>query len=173
MTDYFVEHVLDPRSSSKALFEAKRRQQINEQNKLTGRNSAPAFGAIALQMHLLGARGELATAQYLNLEHFVFQDELPVRGSVDLPPNIDVKTRSKHWMDLVVQLDDDPKKIFVHATAEDNRVRLHGWGYGERLMKPVFHKDPAKGRPAYFVRPWALQPMQLLKDILIDLSYSK
>jgi len=171
LADFFVEHILDLRSTTKASFEAKRRQTINEEKKLAGRNFAPAIGAVALEMHLLGAKGELAAAQYLNLENFVFQEELPVRGSVDLPPNIDVKTRSKHWMDLVIQLDDDPKKIFIHATAEDNRVRLHGWAYGEKIMKPIFHKDPAKGRPAYFVRPWALQPMQLLKDIIIDLNY--
>ena len=173
MNIFFADHFLDERSTAKATAEAKRRQLVNETSGLKGRNSAPANGDISLAMHVLGAKGELAVAQYLNIEDEVFQDQIPTRGSVDLPPNIDVKTRSRHWMDLVVQLDDSPKKIFVHATCENDFVRLHGWTYGERVMKDCFKQDPAGGRPAYFVRASVLHSMSLLKDFLIDLGYTK
>jgi hypothetical protein len=76
-------------------------------------------------------------------------------------------------MDLVVQLDDNPNKVFVHATSEDNVVRLHGWSYGHRVMKDQFKGDPAQGRPAFFVRAWALHPMQTLQGIVSDLGYTK
>jgi len=170
---FYVDYFLDNNSVAKATREANRRQLANQTVGLKGRNSAPDSGDISLAMHVLGAKGELAVAQYLNIEHEVFKDKIPTRGSVDLPPNIDVKTRSKHWMDLVVQLDDNPKKIFVHATCEDNFVRLHGWTYGERVMKDFFRKDPAGGRPAYFVRASVLHSISLLKDFLIDLGYAK
>ena len=173
MDNIFVDYLLDPASVVKAVTEGERRQRTNEALKLAGRNFGPAFGSKALDIHVLGAKGELAVAQYLKLEPHVFQDETPTRGSVDLPPNIDVKTRSKHWMDLVVQLDDNPSKVFVHATSEDDVVRLHGWSYGNRVMKPCFIQDPAQGRPAYFVSSWALHPMHLLKEFVADLGYSK
>ena len=173
MNIFYVDHFLDKTSTAKATAEAKRRQLVNEASGLKGRNFAPAAGDISLAMHVLGAKGELAVAEYLNIEGEVFQDQIPTRGSVDLPPNIDVKTRSRHWMDLVVQLDDSPKKIFVHATCENDFVRLHGWTYGERVMKDCFKKDPAGGRPAYFVRASVLHPMSLLKDFLVDLGYTK
>lgn len=167
----YVDHLLNTPSLVKAVSEGERRQRTNEALRLTGRNMGPSTGLKALDIHVLGAKGELAVAQYLNLEAHVFQDEIPTRGSIDLPPNIDVKTRSKHWMDLVIQLDDSPSKVFVHATSEDDVVRLHGWTYGERVMKAAFHQDPAKGRPAYFVRSWALFPMSQLQAIIADLRY--
>ena len=173
MTTPYVDHCLNDLSIKKATLEAERRQRVNESFQLKGRNSAPAAGDSALRMHVLGAKGELAVAQYLNIEDEVFKDLMPSRGSIDLPPNIDVKTRSKHWMDLVVQLDDDPHKIFVHATSEDRNVRLHGWTYGSRVMKNCFQKDPANGRPAYFVASSVLHPMALLRSFLVDLGYSK
>jgi hypothetical protein len=169
----YIDYPLDDPSLDKAQKEAARRQLVNETCGLKGRNFAPAIGDISLSMHVLGAKGELAVAQYLNVEDEVFKDQIPTRGSVDLPPNIDVKTRSRHWMDLVVQLDDDPQKIFVHATSENDFVRLHGWTYGHRVMKPCFQQDPAGGRPAYFVRASVLHSMSLLKDFLVDLGYSK
>lgn len=173
MNTFFVDHCLDERSVLKATKEGQRRQLVNETSGLKGRNYAPAAGNLSLSIHLLGAKGELALAQYLNMEDEVFKDQIPTRGSVDLPPNIDVKTRSRHWMDLVVQLDDNPQKVFVHATCENNFVRLHGWTYGHRVMKDCFQQDPAGGRPAYFVRASVLHSMSLLKDILTDLRYSK
>jgi hypothetical protein len=167
----YIDHLLDTPSLVKAVSEGERRQRTNEALRLVGRNMGPSTGSKALDIHVLGAKGELAVAQYLNLEAHVFQDETPTRGSVDLPPNIDVKTRSKHWMDLVIQVDDSRTKVFVHATSEDDVVRLHGWTYGGRVMKAAFYQDPAKGRPAYFVRPWALFPMPQLQAIIADLRY--
>ena len=173
MDETYVDHLLDHISLVKAVTEGERRQRTNESLRLVGRNFGPASGSKALDIHVLGAKGELAVAQYLNLESHVFQDETPTRGSVDLPPNIDVKTRSKHWMDLVVQLDDNSSKVFVHATSENDVVRLHGWSYGNRIMKSCFVQDPAQGRPAYFVSSWALHPMGSLKEFVADLGYCK
>jgi hypothetical protein len=165
----FHEHCLDVFSLTKAECEGKRRQEVNEKKKLTGRNSGAAAGPRALEMHILGAKGELAVAQYLGLEPCVFQDLVPSRGSYDIPPNIDVKTRSQHWMDLVVQIDDSSNKVFVHATCVDSNVQMHGWAYGYEIMQPKYKKDPARGRPAYFVPFSALRPMPLLQDIILDL----
>lgn len=169
-SSHYIEQSLDPIVLEKAIAEANRRQETNEGLGLLGRNAGPASGNKALEIHVLGAKGELATACFLGIESQIFKDKTPKRGSVDLPPNIDVKTRSKHWMDLVVQLDDDPYKVFVHATCQDHIVRLHGWSYGHRIMKDQFKLDPAHGRPAYFVKPAVLHSMHDLRGIIHDLN---
>jgi hypothetical protein len=63
MSDFFVSHDLDPDSLAKAVFEGERRQSINERMGLVGRNMGPASGSKALDIHVLGAKGELAAAQ--------------------------------------------------------------------------------------------------------------
>ena len=153
--------------------EAFRRQTINETQNRRGRNNAPDSGAIALLNHETGSIGEMACAKYLNLKDHLYKDLIPIRGSVDLPPNIDVKTAHKHRHNLIVQLDEVRSKIVVHATYEGEEVQLHGWTYVSRVAKDCFIKEPVPNRAAYFVTPSVLHSMQLLNDFLIDLGYSK
>lgn len=144
--------------------EAKRRQSINEHFGLKGRNGGPEEGEKALRAHLLGAAGELAVADYLHLRQFLYQETTATRGSYDLPPNIDVKTRSAHWHDLICQLDEKPDKILVLVTIQHKQTLIHGWIKSSDAMQDQWKKDPAKGRPAYFVPKEALQPLLLLKN---------
>lgn len=141
-----------------ALAEADRRQAFNERRNTVGRNGGAAQGDLALFYHKLGAAGEVAVASYLGLKEHLFKDKSPVRGSCDLPFNIDVKTRAKHDYDLIVQLDDNSDKIYWLVTIEKKEVRIHGWIHHADCVKPEFIKDPAKGRPAYFV------PKEMLND---------
>lgn len=144
--------------------EAKRRQAINERSGLKGRNGGPEEGEKALRAHLLGAAGELAVADCLHLRRFLYQETTATRGSYDLPPNIDVKTRSAHWHDLICQLDEKPDKILVLVTIQHKQTLIHGWIKSSDAMQDQWKKDPAKGRPAYFVPKEALQPLPLLKN---------
>lgn len=145
-----------------ALAEADRRQRINEAAGRRGRNRGPERGSVALQKHQIGAGGELAVALYLGLEHSVFQDTNPVRGSSDLPGKIDVKTRPCHSWDLLVQLDDDLDKTYVLVTIQSKRIFIHGWIHGSR-MKPEWIKEYAVGRPCYCVPQNQLHPIEELK----------
>ncbi len=136
--------------------EALRRQRVNEQKGLKGRNKGPADGGKALFFHQLGAAGELAVADFLHLRRFLYQETEAIRGSFDLPPNIDVKTRSRHDYDLICQLDEKPGKTLVLVTIQNKITLLHGWIRSEDAMKEQWKKDPAGGRPAYFVPQSAL-----------------
>lgn len=146
--------------------EAARRQGINEKKRLKGRNGGPASGDKALFFHKLGAAGELAVADYLGLRSFLYQETEAKRGSVDLPPNIDIKTRSRHDYDLICQLDEKPGKILVLVTIQNKTTLLHGWIRSEDAMQQQWKKDPARGRPAYFVPQSALFP-------LVDLRHAQ
>ncbi len=144
-----------------AMEEGIRRQSVNEAQRLRGRNGGASFGSKALEIHLLGAAGEVAVASYLGLKEHLFKETNAKRDSDDLP-GIDVKTRSKASYDLIVQRQSDPNRKFVLVTIENRQTLLHGWCYGQEGMKEIYWADPARGRPAYFVPQSALRPMETL-----------
>jgi hypothetical protein len=117
-------------------------------------------------MHELGTLGEMAVAEYLGLSDQVFNESEPVWGSADLPQNIEVKTRSRHWHDLIIQKNERPDKIIVLVTIERNETRLQGWCRAGDVMLDEYWDDPAGGRAAYFVPKNLLQPAETLKDLL-------
>jgi hypothetical protein len=147
-----------------AMEEGMRRQGVNEARGLRGRNGGAWQGNKALDIHLLGAAGEVAVASYLGLKEHLFKETEAKRGSDDLPGGIDVKTRSKSRYDLIVQKQEDPKKVFVMVTIENQQTLLQGWCYGHEAMKEEYWADPARGRPAYFVPKEALHSMDTLLD---------
>lgn len=116
---------------------------------------------MALTIHLLGAAGEMAVASHLGLKEFLYKETEAKRGSCDLP-SIDVKTRSRHSYDLIVQKNESPNKKFVLVTIEHKKTLIHGWICGNDAMKEEYWSDPAGGRPAYFVPKTALMPMSTL-----------
>jgi hypothetical protein len=73
-----------------------------------------------------------------------------------------LKPGSKSRYDLIVQKQEDPKKVFVMVTIENQQTLLHGWCYGHEAMKEEYWADPARGRPAYFVPKEALHSMDAL-----------
>lgn len=135
-----------------------RRQRVNEAKGLRGRNKGAWRGDKALEIHLLGAAGEVAVASYLGLKEHLFKETEARRGSDDLP-GIDVKTRSKHKYDLIVQRNENPEKKFVLVTIEGQKTLIHGWCWGHEAMQEQYWADPARGRPAYFIPKEALQSM--------------
>ena len=158
-----IEFVFTPEERQQAMEEGLRRQGVNESKGLRGRNGGAWKGSKALDIHLLGAAGEVAVASYLNLKHELFKETEARRGSDDLPGGIDVKTRSKHSYDLIVQKNEDPRKKFVLVTVQDQKTLLHGWCYGEEAMDEKYWADPARGRPAFFVPKTVLRSMESLK----------
>jgi hypothetical protein len=157
-----IDFVFSDEERSLAMEEGMRRQAVNEAKGLRGRNRGPRFGDKALQVHLLGAAGEVAVASYLGLKHELFKEKEARRGSDDLP-GMDIKTRSKHSYDLIVQKNEDPGQRFVLVTIQDQKTLLHGWCWGREAMKDEFWADPARGRPAYFVGQSFLRSMESLK----------
>ena len=156
-----ISFVFTPEEKQAAMEEGMRRQAVNEAKRLRGRNGGASFGSRALDIHLLGAAGEMAVASYLGMKHELYKEVEAKRGSDDLP-GIDVKTRSKSRYDLIVQKNEDPSKKFVLVTIENQQTLLHGWCYGHEGMDARYWADPARGRPAYFVPQSALHPMETL-----------
>jgi hypothetical protein len=113
-------------------------------------------------VHLLGAAGEMAVASFLGMKEHLYKEKEARRGSDDLP-GMDIKTRSRHSFDLIVQKNENPDQRFVLVTIEDQKTLLHGWCYGEEAMQDRFWADPARGRPAYFVGQSFLRSMESLK----------
>lgn len=156
-----IEFVFSEEERTQAMEEGMRRQAVNEAKGLRGRNKGPRFGDKALEVHLLGAAGEMAVASHLGLKHELYKETEAKRGSNDLP-GIDVKTRSRHSYDLIVQKNEDPGKKFILVTIEKQRTLIHGWCYGREAMEERYWADPARGRPAYFVPKEALRPIDTL-----------
>ena len=145
-----IEFVFSEEERKQAMEEGQRRQAVNEAKGLRGRNRGAWRGDKALEIHLLGAAGEMAVASYLGMKEHLFKESEAKRGSDDLP-GIDVKTRSKSCYDLIVQKNENPSKKFVLVTIENQQTLLHGWCYGHEAMQEQYWADPARGRPAYFV----------------------
>lgn len=141
--------------------EGMRRQGVNEAQGLRGRNGGAWKGSKALDIHLLGAAGEVAVASYLGMKEHLFKETEARRGSDDLP-GIDVKTRSKSHYDLIVQRQSEPSRKFVLVTIENQQTLLWGWCYGHEASQKHFWADPARGRPAFFVPKNYLHSMETL-----------
>ena len=157
-----VEFVFTEEERQQAVAEGLRRQGFNESKGLRGRNGGAWKGSKALDIHLLGAAGEMAVASYLGLKEHLFKETEAKRGSCDLPGNIDVKTRSKSAYDLIVQKGEDGQRIFVLVTIERQETLIWGWCYGYEALQERFWADPARGRPAFFVPKEFLHSMETL-----------
>jgi hypothetical protein len=156
-----IEFVFTEEERILAKQEGIRRQDVNAAKGLRGRNGGAWQGSKALDIHLLGAAGEMAVASHLGVKDLLYKETQAKKGSDDLP-GIDIKTRSKHSYDLIVQKNEDPRKKFVLVTIQDQTTLIHGWCYGEEAMKEEFWADPARGRPAYFAPKEALRSIDEL-----------
>lgn len=144
-----------------AYTEALRRYTVNTANDVQGRNGAPAVGNEAFQMDLLGAAGEMAVAAHLHIKHLLYRETKPQRGSYDLPW-FDVKTSSRDWGNLIVQLDGPREMNYVLVTIEKRQITIRGWAHSSEVMRPEYIADPKGGRRAYFFPQEKLRPMDTL-----------
>jgi len=117
--------------------------------------AVPAYGAGSKndwQLHVEGALGEMALAKHLG----VYWDG---KGEMRAPDvgNIDVRTRSKHSYDLIVHDRDEDDRYIYLLTGGNGQYRFHGGIYARDAKQERYWKDPAGGRPAYFVPQAELQ----------------
>ena len=155
-----------------AMREAHRRHNQSKQLKQKPRQGGPAQDAKGLQIDIAGAIGEMAAAKFLGLQKYVFEFNKNW-GVFDLPPNLDVKTALGHQRRLHIFKDENPLKIFVHATYKYEQVRLQGWSYGGDVMLDAYIDNPLGRGESYFVPSSVLNPMDELAHYLSDLGYSK
>ena len=112
-------------------------------------NARPAYGAGSSndwQLHVEGALGEMALAKHLG----IYWDG---KGQMRAPDVgcFDVRTRSKHTYDLIVHERDDDDRYIYLLTGGNGVYRFHGGIYARDAKDEQYWRDPAGGRPAYFV----------------------
>jgi hypothetical protein len=117
--------------------------------------AVPAYGAgnkNDWQLHIEGALGEMALAKHLG----IYWDG---KGTMRAPDvgDVDVRTRSKHTYDLIVHDRDDDGRFIYLLTGGNGEYRFHGGIYARDAKHERYWKDPAGGRPAYFVPQSHLQ----------------
>jgi hypothetical protein len=116
------------------------------ENLRDNRKSAHGCGtANDWQLHIEGALGELALAKHLGW----YWSKGIFRG--DDVHNFQVRTRSKHYYDLILHPDDPDDKNFYLVTGVNGEYRIRGWIKGIDGKQDKHWKDPAGGRPAFFV----------------------
>ncbi len=99
------------------------------------------------QLHVEGCLGELALASHLGL---FWDGKLHDLSSGDIGA-IEVRTRSEDWHDLIVHKEDADDARFYLLTGRNGVYQIRGFILGSEAKRPEFWKDPAGGRPAYFV----------------------
>ena len=118
--------------------------------------------------HVFGVLGEAAIQKLLGLTHLpltvnTFQRVGDVAG-------LEIKTRSRHDMDLLLHFGKRYDRNFVLVTTEDQRIfRVHGWIWGhdaaqERFIQTYSKKGQPPGPPAYFCPQKELNPINCVLD---------
>jgi hypothetical protein len=150
-----------------------RRHRYDRRRNVKPRLNAPTEYKAARWINVVGSIGEYGAAKYLGLIDYLYTETKPIRDSVDLPPNIDVKTPQGHNRRLIVFRDGPSTSIYVLATFQDNELRLHGWLNGHEAKQDKYLDNPAGRGFSYYVPSSDLRPISLLKSYLLDLGYSK
>lgn len=107
------------------------------------------------QVHIEGAAGEMAFAKWANRYWSGNLGDL----QADDVGQTQIRTRSRHGYELIVHPDDADERVFVLLTGLAPTFRIRGWIWGWDAKRSEFWKDPAGGRPAFFVPHVALHPM--------------
>lgn len=103
----------------------------------------------AWRAHIEGALGEIAVAGYIGA-YWPCSVNQKRGGFADIPPDIEVKTRSDHNYELLVRPGEKKHRRFVLVTGMCGVYRLQGWAYGYEVMQEEFLATHAGRDPAYF-----------------------
>jgi len=107
------------------------------------------------QLHIEGCLGELAVAKAMNLYWSKGQ-----YGADDVG-DFQVRTTRRDQSDLILHPRDPDDKRFYLVTGYNGRYKICGWILGRDGKKLEYWKDPAGGRPAFFVPQSALTDAQI------------
>ena len=125
------------------------------------KNRTPRYGSGSQndwQLHIEGCLGELALASYLGL----FWDAnlgMLSRGDVG---DLEVRTRSKHYYDLIIHDGDKDTSKYVLVTGVNGSYQIHGWLWGFEGKRKEYWSDPAGDRAAYFIKKSNLRSLDTI-----------
>lgn len=104
--------------------------------------------------HINGASAEMAAAKVLGAYwNALARDPRSLPGDVGA---YQVRWRARESWDLIVHPDDPDDAVFVLVVGTPPTMRIVGTILGAEAKRPEWWKDPAGGRPAYFVPQAAL-----------------
>ncbi len=149
MTDK-VSIALTPSQMMQGLLVGGMRQVSNLKKGRAGAHGAD--GKNDWQLHIEGCLGELALASHLGL---FWDGKLHDLSKGDIG-SIEVRTRSEGWHDLIIHEEDADDARFYLLTGRNGLYEIHGYILGFLAKRSEYWKDPAGGRPAYFVPQNAL-----------------
>lgn len=109
--------------------------------------------------HIEGAAGELAVAKLLGWELDATVNTFKAGG--DLGEKVQVRTRSEHWMELIVRPDDRDGDYFVLVTGRIPRFRVRGWYPGGAAKRPEWLQSHGGRPPAFFVPQGKLKRLKV------------
>lgn len=110
-----------------------------------------------LQIHIEGVAGEMAFCKAAGVPFPATINTY--RDQPDVPPDIEVRTRSKHWHDLIVRTDDNPEYRVVLVTGSRGRYFVRGWILARAARRDEWWQTYGGGPGAWFVPQDALMPM--------------
>lgn len=143
-TTHDIEVSLSPSEMMSAAIAGVMRQVEN-----CARLRTPRFGAGASndwQLHIEGCLGEYVIAKYLG----VFWPGKGGLRDADVG-DMDVRTRSRDNYELILHESDPDDRVFWLVCGGNGKYRVKGWITGYDGKHSDYWKDPAGGRPAYFV----------------------
>ena len=123
---------------------------VKRQTENLFRRRQDAYGASkegGWSLHIEGAAGEMAVAKAFNR---YWQGNLGDLRADDVD-KLQVRTRSRHDYELTLHPDDPDDRGFMLVTGLAPNFCIRGWVWGREGKLPEYWRDPAGGRPAFFV----------------------
>lgn len=111
-------------------------------------------------IHILGALGECAFAKATNRYWNGSVNTFKAGG--DVGENIQIRTRSKPFYDLIVRDGDRDEDVFVLVTGGPNEFAIRGWIPAADAKQDQYRKDYGGYGQAYFVPQAELRPIDPL-----------
>jgi hypothetical protein len=113
--------------------------------------------AHGLQLHILGAAGELAFAKACDRYWGGSTGTFRTEGDVG---SIEVRTRSRDDYDLLVRANDKPDSFYVLVTGAMPTFKVWGYITGADAKRPEWAQTYGNRPPAFFVPKAALTPIE-------------
>lgn len=116
-------------------------------------------GVAGLSIHVEGAAGELAVAKALDIKWDATVNTF--KSIADLVSDIEVRTRSKDYYDLIVRADDKNYSRFVLVIRKGpHKFDVIGWILAEDAKQPQWIKTYGNRPGAYFIPKTSLHTME-------------
>lgn len=110
------------------------------------------------QLNIEGALGEIAAAKFLNI---YWDGSVNTWKANDLK-DIQVRTRSKDYYDLIVRDNDSNDSIYILVIGKNGVYNVIGWINGKDAKKQEWKKTHGDRPAAYFVPQNKLNDMETL-----------